>query len=329
MSGGSAANITALVAAREVKLGDRLGSGVAYCAPQTHSSVERGLRIIGLRADQIVKLPADAEGRLLVGGLRDAAARDRDAGRIPFCVVANAGTTNTGVVDPLREIAGAARELGLWMHVDGAYGVAAVICERGRRLLDGLELADSLSLDPHKWLFQPFESGCVLVRDRDHLKSTFQVFPDYLADVHRDEREVNFCDYGPQLTRGFRALKLWMSLRVFGADAFRAAVERGFELAELAERELRAIGWEIVSPAQMAIVCFRAPGGDAHQSRVVEKLLADGTAFITSTTLGGRAVLRMCTINPRTTDEDIRTTVAKLAGMAALASDVQGDRAKG
>jgi aromatic-L-amino-acid decarboxylase len=319
VSGGSMANITALVAARQEKLGDDISQGVAYCSSQTHSSIERGLRLIGLSPRQIVKIPADSEGCLQVDALARRVAADRATGLRPFCVVVNAGTTNTGAIDPLGEIADWAHAEDLWVHADGAYGAAAVLCPRGKRLLAGLERVDSLSFDPHKWLFQPFECGCVIVRDAAHLKNAFQIFPDYLADVHRNLAEVNLCDYGVQLTRGFRALKLWMSLRTFGIAAFRDAIDRGFVLAEYAQECLAANPdvWEIVSHARMAIVVFRFRGSDADQVRIVEAMLAHGGAFLTSTTHAGRIVLRMCTINPRTTAEDIRETIAVLRASAS------------
>lgn len=316
VSGGSVANITALVAARETRLGGDFGRARIYCSAQTHSSVERGLRIIGFRADQIVRVPA-VDGRMQVSELSRAVTNDRAAGWTPFCVVANAGTTNTGAVDPLPELARLARREQLWLHADGAYGAAAVICERGKRELRGLELVDSLSLDPHKWLFQPFECGCVLLRDASLLRKTFAVYPDYLADVHRHDTEVNLCDYGVQLTRGARALKVWLSLRVFGKAQFRAAVERGFVLAEQAEQLIAATpGLSVVSPAQMAVVCFRADGSDELQTRIVDAMLAEGFAFLTSTKWNGATVLRLCTINPRTTEEDLQRTIARVADWA-------------
>jgi glutamate/tyrosine decarboxylase-like PLP-dependent enzyme len=315
VSGGSMANITALVAAREFKLGNGdISKGIAYCSSETHSSVERGLRFIGLAPRQIVKIKADAHGRLPLAELTARVAADRKAGFQPFCVIVNAGTTNSGAIDPLAAVADWAHTENLWVHADGAYGAAAILCERGKQLLAGLEQVDSLSFDPHKWLFQPFECGCVILRDAAHLKSAFQIFPDYLADVHRDLAEVNLCDYGVQLTRGFRALKLWMSLRVFGIAAFRESIEQGFALSEYAQQclEENPAKWEIVSPAQMAIVVFRFKGSDADQVRIVNTLFKDGRAFLTSTTQTGRTVLRMCTINPRTTRDDIRETVAIL-----------------
>ena len=314
VSGGSVANLTALVAARHVMLGDRVEGALVYFSEQTHSSVERALRVIGFPPEQLRKLRGDAEFRLPVGALREAIARDRAAGLRPFCVIVNAGTTNTGAVDPMVEVAKVCREEKLWLHADGAYGAASVISGRGKRELAGLELVDSLSLDPHKWLFQSFECGCVLVRDKAHLKSAFQIMPEYLRDVHRGVEETHPCDYGVQLTRSFRALKVWLSLRTFGLDAFRAAIARGFELAEFAERELRSrAGCEVVSPARMGIVCFRLGSDDAVQTRLVDAMLRDGYAFLTSTHIRGVTALRLCTINPRTTEEDIVRTIERLS----------------
>ncbi len=180
-------------------------------------------------------------------------------------------------------------------------------------MLDGLDRADSLTLDPHKWLFQSFECGCVLVRDAALLKLAFQIKPDYLRDVHRGVEEFNPCDYGVQLTRSFRALKVWLSLQTFGVAAFRDAITRGFELAELAERELRTRkGWEILSPAQMATVCFRFGKSDEVQTELIDLMMRDGYALLTSTTLRGVASLRLCTINPRTTEQDIIGTIDRL-----------------
>jgi glutamate/tyrosine decarboxylase-like PLP-dependent enzyme len=318
VSGGTMANLTALAVARHVKIRGRLEDATVYFSDQAHSSLEKALRVIGLPAENQRKLPSDSGFRLPTGELARQIELDRSAGKHPFCVIASAGTTNTGAIDPLPELSALCREQGLWLHVDGAYGAAAVIAERGRELLAGLELADSLSLDPHKWMFQPYELGCVLVRDRDHLRETFRILPEYLKDTQLHSDEFNFTDYGIQLSRNFRALKLWMSIKVFGLAAFRAAIERGFVLAEFAEACLRGMpGWEIVTPAQMGIVCFRysALDDDAHLS-LVQTLLEDGFALITSTILRGQTVLRTCTINPRTTEADIRAALERLDGFA-------------
>ena len=318
VSGGTMANLTALVAARHIKLGQRIDKGTVYFSDQAHSSLEKALRVIGIPDANLRKLAAGKDFRLRVGDLARAIEQDRAAGMQPFCIIGSAGTTNTGAIDPLTELAALAREKNLWLHVDGAYGAAAVISQRGRELLRGLELADSLSFDPHKWLFQPFETGCVLVRDIGHLRETFRILPEYLKDAHQYSTEFNFTDHGLQLTRGFRALKLWLSIQVFGLAAFRAAIERGFVLADFTEACLRKMPeWEIVTPSQMGIVCFRYKRADDRKHlELVQRQLADGFALITSTVLHGRTVLRTCTINPRTQESDIEAALERLNGFA-------------
>ena len=313
VSGGSMANLTGLVAARNALLQDRIEGATVYFSDQTHSSVQRALHVIGFLREQMRKIPSDENFRLPVKTLRAAIEDDRAKGLRPFCIVANAGTTNTGAIDPLGELNDLTKREKMWLHVDGAFGAAAILSERGRALLGGIEKADSISLDPHKWLFQSFECGCVLVRDVALLKSAFQIKADYLRDVHRNAEEFNPGDHGVQLTRSFRALKVWLSLQTFGLSAFREAITRGFELAEIAERELRSRkGWEILSPAQMATVCFRFGDNDDLQTQLVDVMMRDGYALLTSTTLRGLASLRLCTINPRTTEQDIVETIERL-----------------
>jgi aromatic-L-amino-acid decarboxylase len=320
VSGGTMANLTALAVARHIVLSDDLQNAVVYLSDQAHSSLEKALRVLGFSSHQIRYIRADDSYRLAPDAVIAAITEDRLAGKRPFCVIATAGTTNTGAIDPLQRLREICDRERMWLHVDGAYGAAAVLCDEGRALLDGLALADSLSLDPHKWLFQPFETGCVLVREGTHLRNTFRILPDYLQDVHRNQEEVNFTDLGIQLTRSFRALKLWLSFKVFGISAFRAAIARGFRLAEFAEVQLRKMpDWEIASPAQMAIVCFRhRRSDDTAHAFFVDAMLKDGFALATSTVLRGRTVLRMCTINPRTTESDIELTLEKLDRLAAL-----------
>jgi aromatic-L-amino-acid decarboxylase len=320
VSGGSMANLTALAVARQTRLGWDISHGVVYYSNQTHSSVERALRVLGFSPSQMRSLPVDDGCRLRMDALEREVASDRSLGRAPFCVVANAGTTNTGAIDPLPELAAFCRREDLWMHTDGAYGAAAVLCDRGKRLLAGMELSDSLAIDPHKWLFQPYETGCVLLRDGRLLRDAFRILPEYLRDAHRVAEDVNFCDRGVQLTRSFRALKLWLSFKTFGLTAFRQAVARGFELAEAAEARLRRrAGWQIVSPAQMGIVAFRwvASGQDldALNQRLAAEITASGFAVLASTRLAGATVLRLCTINPRTTLEDIDQTISRLEAL--------------
>jgi glutamate/tyrosine decarboxylase-like PLP-dependent enzyme len=313
VSGGSMANLTALVAARNSLLQDRIDGARVYFSDQTHSSVQRALHVIGFQGEQMRKLSTDENFRLSIETLREAIAADRAKGLRPFCIVANAGTTNTGAIDPLPALSDLAAAEKMWLHIDGAFGAAAILSERGRTLLRGIDRADSISLDPHKWWFQSFECGCVLVRDVGLLKSAFQIKPDYLRDVHRNAEEFNPGDHGVQLTRSFRALKVWLSLQTFGLSAFRDAITRGFELAEIAERELRTHkGWEILSPAQMATVCFRFGDSDDVQTQLVDLMMRDGYALLTSTTLRSVVSLRLCTINPRTTEQDIVETIERL-----------------
>jgi len=308
-SGGSIASLNAFAAARQDRLGGPDGTGVVYVSDQTHASLPRAVALIGERTRV---LESDADGRLTAAALRAAAGEDREAGLRPFCAVATAGTTSTGVVDPLRELHAACREQGLWLHVDGAYGAPAALTEKGAAALDGIGLADSLAIDPHKWLFQPYEIGCVIVRDPSLLEQVFALDGAYLRDTRGGA--VDFRDRGPELTRGARGLKLWLSVRTFGLDAFRAAIAHGIALAEHAEATLRARGgWEVVTPAQLGIVTFRRDGlDDDAQTRLSAATVDDGYAAPSTTVVGGRVVLRLCTINPRTSFEEIEETIARM-----------------
>ena len=325
VSGGSVANLTALAVARHIQLGDDMRGAVAYCSDQIHFAVSRGLRVLGFAPEQLRKIRSDENYRLALPMLKEAIAADRAMGRWPFCVVATAGTTNTGAVDPLDALADLCQKENLWLHVDGAYGAPAILTEKGKGALKGLERADSLALDAHKWLFQPIECGLVLARERRWLAETFKEQPEYLKDVEQASEEINFMYQGIQLTRQFRALKLWMSFKVFGLDAISDAIAVGFENAELAERLLRQAGcWEIVTPAQMAIVTFRYKPGNGDERlanrvthELVGRLLDDGFAFASGTQLREKTVMRMCANNPRTTPDDLIETVELMGRLAA------------
>ena len=247
----------------------------------------------------------------------------RAAGWHPFLVVATIGTTSTGAVDPIEKLADICGREGMWLHADGALGAAAAATARGRRTLAGLNRVDSLTLDPHKWLFQPYELGCVLLRQPEQLKETFAMarhFLDsgYLAVSESDGREPNLSDYGPQQTRGLRALKLWLSLKTFGANAFREAVDQGITLAEHAAAFIgNHPELEAASEPGLGIVTFRyrpsgmAPGAglDSFQAELARTVLEAGFAMITTTMVRGETVLRMCTINPRTSVRHIDNTL--------------------
>jgi aromatic-L-amino-acid/L-tryptophan decarboxylase len=308
VSGGSVGTLTALGAAAHARARER-ARATAYVSEHTHSAVARAWRTLGFDPAHLRVLAADEQQRLPVHATRDAIAADRAAGLEPFAIVATAGTTSTGAIDPLTELADLAQEHELWFHVDGAYGAPARLVNP--EPLTGIERADSLVLDPHKWLFQPYECGCVLVREPGLLERAFSLDGAYLRDT--TSTEVQFRDRSPQLTRGSRALKLWLSLRVFGLDAFKAAIARGIALAELAEAYLKERGgWEIVTPAQLAIVTFRREGPDELTDRIVAAAVAEGFTAPSTTVIDGRPVARLCTINPRTTDDDIRMTIERL-----------------
>ena len=319
VSGGSAANRTALACAADARLGPDRSGGVVYVSSQAHSSVIRATRVLGFPREQVRVLPVDDRYRMRPDALVRAVADDEAAGLRPFFVVGTAGTTNTGSVDPLRELADVCAERGLWLHADAAYGGFATLTERGRRALAGIDRADSVTLDPHKWLYQPYEAGCVLVRDRELLLRSFRIMPDYLRDAEvTGDREVNFGDLGIQLTRSARALKIWVSLQYFGLDAFRTTIDRCLDIAQLAAQEIEAADeLELMSPPTLGVVCFRRrpPGVTdeaelAHvNSAIVARLAASGQGMISSTRLEGRFALRLCVLNHASGREDVLRVV--------------------
>jgi len=315
-SGGSAANTTAVVAARHaaVEKGGDIRKLVVYTSAQAHSSVIRAAWVAGIARHNVRVVGMDDGFRMDVESLRTAIGDDRERGDEPFLVVASAGTTNTGAVDPVERIADLCDENDLWLHVDAAYAGFAALTSEGKRLLGRLDRADSLTLDPHKWLFVPFECGCLMVRDPARLADAFRISPEYLRDVEPGEEEVNFADRGVQLTRYSRALKIWMSVKYFGTEVIAAAIQDAMDRARLLESLVEASpDFEVLSPAQFGIVCFRArPGSqddaelDALNERLNARVVEGGRFLISSTRLNGRFSLRICTLGYRTTHEDIR-----------------------
>ncbi|MDQ2984195.1 MAG: aminotransferase class I/II-fold pyridoxal phosphate-dependent enzyme [Actinomycetota bacterium] len=312
-SGGSAANLTALACARERVAGGMSDRLVIYASDQAHSSVARAARLLGFGSEQLRVLPADSEFRLAPETLAAAIDADVRAGRKPLLVAANGGTTNTGAVDPLPALSAICDEHGLWLHVDAAYGGFAALTERGRDALAGLELADSVVLDPHKWLYQPFECGCLLVRDGESLRAAFEISPTYLKDSESRGAEVNFSDLGIQLTRSSRALKLWVSLRYFGIGAFRRAIDRTLDLAEAARRRVETSdALELMAPPALGVLCFRRrfagldeDGLARANARLVAALEASGLGLVSSTRLRERYAIRMCILNHTSGSDDV------------------------
>lgn len=319
LSGGSVANLTGMLLARDNKKQEG-STGVIYCSDQTHSSIERAVRVMGKETIQLRKIKSNQAFQLDTATLKRTIKEDKKKGLQPFCIVANAGSTNTGAVDDLAALRQLCDKEDIWLHVDGAYGSVAILDEEEKGRFRGIALADSLAIDPHKWLFQPFEMGCLLVRDKSRLKDSFQVLPEYLKDVELGEEEVNFGNYGIQLSRKFRALKLWLSLKTFGLEEFKTSISKGISLAKVAEQETaRYQDIEVITGAQIGIINFRfRPKGFSEQQlnelnkTIIERIVADGFAMISSTSLRGNTVVRLCIINPRTTEEDIRQTIAKL-----------------
>jgi aromatic-L-amino-acid/L-tryptophan decarboxylase len=320
-SGGSEANLTALVVARErLPFADR-NRAVLYLTEHRHWSVDRAAKVIGLRPEQVRALPA-AEGYWLAPATLDQAIRgDAGAGRLPWVVVANAGATNTGSIDPLLGLADICRAHRLWLHVDAAYGWPAVLTDWGKTLMRGIELADSITLDPHKWFGQTFESGCVLIRSGRELPAAFALRPEYMQDVVPGEDEVNFADEGLALTRRFRALKIWLSVKVLGIGWFRDLVNHSCNLIELAQALLVRSGrFEILCPRQLSVVCFRylprKKASDQEIERInqgiFEALMAGGRAFLSTTRLNNKLALRLCSVNWRTTANDVEEVVKLL-----------------
>ncbi len=321
VSGGSMANITALTAARDRKLTDEtLHLGVAYVSDQTHSSVAKGLRVIGISNNRIRKIETNDKFQMKMDDLTNAVEQDIKDGYIPFVVIGTAGTTNTGSIDPLEEIAQLCKKYKMWFHVDGAYGGSVLASEKYHTLLKGVELADSLSWDAHKWLFQTYGCAVVLVKDLKDLYRSFHVNPEYLKDIQDNNDTVNMWDIGIELTRPARGLKLWLTLQVLGTKLISSAIEQGFEIAQWAQEEVeKTKNWEIISPAQLAILNFRYAPEDLTEEetdKLNEKISAmlreSGYAAIFTTILNGKTVLRICSIHPETEKEDIQTTIQLL-----------------
>jgi glutamate/tyrosine decarboxylase-like PLP-dependent enzyme len=308
-SGGSMANLVGLAVARDCHLAGESGR-VAYTSAQAHSSVGRALGLLGVPPAREIEV--DDRYRLRPDLVDAAATADRVAGRVPWCVIAAAGATSTGAVDDLRELSRVCRRHGMWLHVDGAYGGFLALSDRARPVLAGLDLADSLVLDAHKSLYVPITAGIVFVREPGLLERTFAVRPDYLHDAY-SLGGTSFSDRGPELTRPFRALKLWLTIRTFGFRRLTAALDRSLELAALAADQIeRSPGLELVTGPWLGIVTFRSTTG-VPAERIVEAVAASGRGVISTTVLAGESVARACVLGHRTTARDVQAVLAAAA----------------
>jgi glutamate/tyrosine decarboxylase-like PLP-dependent enzyme len=343
VSGGTVANLTGLAAARTAVLGPDVGCTglrglprlVVYTSSEAHACHERNLDLLGLGRDQLVKVDVRTDLSVDCDALAERIRADRAAGDRPFCVIGTAGTTNTGAVDDLERLANLCAREDLWLHVDGAYGAPAARTASAGHLFRGLERADSIALDPHKWLFAPLEAGCVLVRDHDLLRRSFGVDCDYLSSVEGAPSAggLDWFEHTLQHTRDLRALKIWLAFRVYGADRIRAAIEDNIatmrHLGELIEASEDV---ELLAPVQLSTVCFRYrtadPGlhGDERSLddlnvRLRAAIERDDRIHLPGTRVGGRQALRACTVNHRTTRahaEEVLDVVRELGAEVAL-----------
>jgi aromatic-L-amino-acid decarboxylase len=326
-SGGSMATLSAIATALQDKYPgdfrrDGLQAGrarlVLYTSEEAHRSVEKNAVILGLGLDNVRKIPVDSAFRMRVDLLQAAVRRDREAGHQPFCVVATAGTVNTGAIDPIPEIARFCAQEDLWLHVDGAYGALFVLGDRCKDELAPCGLADSMSLDPHKMLFAPLEAGCLLVKDRQKLRGAFQFASSYLT-VNPDPLLTNYLEYGPELSRSFKAFKIWCSLQALGVKAFVSAIDQTLDLAEyMAEQIHKDDTMELLAPVRLTAVCFRLKDRtDAENQTVLRKLVEEGTALLGPVEIGGRSGLRACIANYRTQRDDIDLVLDRIRLLAA------------
>jgi aromatic-L-amino-acid/L-tryptophan decarboxylase len=307
-SGGSMANFSAIVAARHARVGDDLRDARVYATDQVHHSVLKAVRLAGLPTDAVRVVSRDSALRMQPDALIEAIAEDRDAGRRPCAVVASAGTTNTGAIDPLPEVAEIAATNDVWLHVDAAYGGFFQLTKRGREAFRGIERADSITLDPHKCMFLPYGTGALIARDGDALRAAHTATADYLQDLAGAEEVLpNFGDYSPEFTRDFRGLRVWLPLVVHGVAAFRDALEEKLDLAALLHERLASVPeLELPWPAGLTVVPFRVRGDDNEPTRrLLERINATRRVFFSSTTIDGRVYIRPCIVVHRTHRERI------------------------
>ena len=305
VSGGSMANLTAVVAARTTRLGDVFTDGVIYVTRHTHHSVEKAARIAGFRKDQIRAVGIDKGLRMDPDALSNAIAEDRAAGRDPFLVVGSGGTTDTGTIDPLAALAEVVASEGLWLHVDAAYGGFFQLTSRGRAALSGIEQADSIAIDPHKGLSVPFGVGALLVRDESHLIDANQGRGAYLREEDHDSGIRDIASLGPELTRPFRALQMWLPLHLHGVALFRDALDTSLDLAEYAHRRLLDIdGLEVPWKPDLSVVAFRFED-DALGRLTLESMNRERVVHLSPTTIDDRFVLRFAILNRRTTRDHL------------------------
>jgi glutamate/tyrosine decarboxylase-like PLP-dependent enzyme len=334
VSGGSMANLAALAAARQTK-NDSLGRLRLYASSATHFSIIKAAALLGIGRENVQHVAVDERFRMRVDDLVAKINADLEAGYAPFCVVGNAGTVDTGAVDPLLEIRDVANRFRLWMHVDGSYGAFAILAESAKNLFAGMDQADSIALDPHKWLYQPVDVGCVIYRDPEIARAAFAYEAEYTRMFGEKSDEAFVCwDYGPELSRRFRALKVWMLLKGVGLDRLSDAIENNLACARHLESTVQASDdFEMIAPVQLSIFCFRhvprqlrnqpPEAIDAFNESLLVALQRDGSSYLSNTTLAGRFALRGCVLNYRTTLRDMEILLDDLRRVGKSLATVQ------
>lgn len=320
-TGGSMANFTAIVCARERGLGAQIRRGVLYTSDQVHHSVLKSARLAGIMPDRVRAIAVDRDFRMRLDALEAAIARDRAGGLAPFLVVSSAGTTNTGAVDPLPAINALCRSQGLWHHVDGAYGAAFHIVPELRPLLAGLPGADSVTLDPHKGMFLPYGTGALLVADGAVLKAAHSVTASYMPATQEDAELYDPHQYGPDLSRGFPGLRVWLAVKLYGAGRYRAAIAEKRALALEAAERIAALPHVVMdAPPQLSLFAFHLewPGSTPEEQNaatraLIERVTRRGKVMLTGCEAAGRFLARVCVLSFRTHREQIEACVAHVA----------------
>ncbi len=309
-SGGSLANFSGVVAARKHLLGDDISRGILYASNQTHHSVMKVAFLAGIPERNIRLLDVDKNFRAIPDEFEKAIKKDEKNGMKPFFLVGNAGTTNTGAVDPLSELADIATKYGLWFHIDAAYGGFFNICEEGKKILRGLERSDSIVLDPHKGLFVPYGSGSLLVKDGELLRRAHILTAEYLQDHTTPEGEFNASEYSPELSRSYRGLRVWLPLKLFGVKAFRENLAEKLHLTKwMYQRFLEEPGFECVAVPDLSVIAFRyhpkKGNVDTFNRQLLEKIVKSQNLFLSSTLLDGEFVIRVCILSFRTHQPEV------------------------
>lgn len=324
VSGGSMANLTAVVTARQQVLkGNDIEKGVAYLSKETHSSLKKALMAAGISNEHIRIINTLDNGSMDLELLKKSIDNDQKAQLKPFLIVGNAGATNTGAIDNFKEIGKIATKYNLWFHVDGAYGASVLLSKEYCSMLEGISVADSISWDGHKWLFQTYGCGILLVQNQETLIQTYHAHPDYLRDLQTDNYEINYMNYGIELTRPARALKLWLTLQTLGLELISDNITKGIKLAEyFQEQVMKYDHWEIVSPAKLAIMCFRYSDNlslkqlNSINEAISKQMLDSNYAGIFTSIIDDKVVLRVCMINPETSYNEINEIMKRLDDIA-------------